>query len=80
MRTDDLVRDWRRSYIALEQASDPATKMTLVERRQAYLDELERRYPDGLHDWLESGARAAGDPTKFVAGNGEQNADGSQAA
>jgi hypothetical protein len=80
MDTQELVRDWRRSYIALEAATDPQVKMALVKLRQAYLDELERRHPDGLHDWLESGARAAGDPTKFVARDREQDTGGSQAA
>jgi hypothetical protein len=64
--TRTLVRDWRRSFVALEQAVDPVTKAAVVQARQAFLDELERRDPDGLHEWLESGARAAGDPTKFM--------------
>jgi hypothetical protein len=80
MGTRELVRDWRRSYVALEQASDSATKMALVQARQAFLDELERRNPDGLHEWLESGARAAGDPTKFMSAGGENEANGPQAA
>jgi hypothetical protein len=80
METRELVRDWRRSYVALEQAVDPATKMALVQARQAFLDELERRNPHGLHEWLESGARAAGDPTKYMAPGGDDEADGSRAA
>jgi hypothetical protein len=80
MATRELVRDWRRSYVALEQAVDPAAKMALVQARQAFLDELERRNPDGLHEWLESGARAAGDPTKYMAPGGDNEANGPQAA
>jgi hypothetical protein len=80
MGTRELVRDWRRSYVALEQASDSATKMALVQARQEFLDELERRNPDGLHEWLESGARAAGDPTKFMSPGGENEANGPHAA
>jgi len=37
-----------------------------VEQRQLYLDEFERRNPTGLAEWLASGARAAGDPTRFI--------------
>jgi hypothetical protein len=69
--TRELVRDWRRSFVALEHAADPATKMALVNARQAFLDELERRDPTGLQEWLESGARAAGDPTKFMTSDGD---------
>jgi hypothetical protein len=34
-----------------------------------YLDELERRNPDGLMAWLASGARAAADPSRYVLEN-----------
>jgi hypothetical protein len=80
MQTRELVRDWRRSYVALEQAVDPATKMALVQARQGFLDELERRNPAGLQEWLESGARAAGDPTRYMSPGGDNEADGPQAA
>jgi hypothetical protein len=79
MDTRELVRDWRRSFVALERAGDPASKAAVVQARQAFLDELERRDPAGLHEWLESGARAAGDPTKFMSG-GEHGHGGPQAA
>jgi hypothetical protein len=80
MDTRDLVRNWRRSFVALEQTGDPATKMALVQARQAFLDELERRNPAGLHEWLESGARAAGDPTRFMSSGDEREQGGPQAA
>jgi hypothetical protein len=57
---------WRKSYVVLERPHSPATHLLLVERRQLYLDELERRNPTGLAEWLASGARAAGDPTRFI--------------
>jgi hypothetical protein len=72
MDTQELVRDWRRSFVALEQATDPTTKVALVRVRQAFLDELERRNPTGLHEWLESGARAAGDPSRFLSSSDDQ--------
>jgi hypothetical protein len=57
---------WRRSYVTLQRASTPAAQLRAVQARQAYLDELERRNADGLSAWLASGARAAGDPTRFI--------------
>jgi hypothetical protein len=80
MGTRQLVRDWRRSFVALEHASDPATKMAVVKARQVLLDELERRDPEGLHDWLESGARAAGDPSKFMSSWGDSESGDPHAA
>jgi hypothetical protein len=38
----------------------------VVAQRQVYLDEMERRSPSGLRAWLESGARAAGGPERFL--------------
>jgi hypothetical protein len=57
---------WRKSFIGLERPHSPAMHLKLVEQRQLYLDELERRNPTGLAEWLASGARAAGDPTRFI--------------
>lgn len=57
---------WRRSYVVLERPHSPATHLKVVQQRQLYLDELERRNPTGLAEWLASGARAAGDPTRFI--------------
>jgi hypothetical protein len=57
---------WRKSYLVLERPHSPATHLIVVERRQLYLDELERRNPTGLAEWFASGARAAGDPTRFI--------------
>jgi hypothetical protein len=40
--------------------------LSIVEARRDYIDELERRSPHGLMAWLASGARAAGDPSRFI--------------
>jgi uncharacterized membrane protein YhaH (DUF805 family) len=61
-----LCSAWRRSYIVLERPHSPETQLRVVQQRQQYLDELERRNPTGLAAWLASGARAAGDPTRFI--------------
>ena len=65
---------WRASYLALQQPLSLASRLRLVERRQAYLDALERRNRQGFSAWLTSGARAAGDPSKYIvpAGRGDR--------
>jgi hypothetical protein len=67
-RMDDhaLCLAWRRSFVALQRSRSLSTRMSIVELRQLYLDELERRNPAGLSAWLESGARAAGDPSRYI--------------
>jgi hypothetical protein len=66
---DALCLAWRSSFSALQQADSPAQRLRIVEQRRAYLDELERRNAHGMAAWLASGARAAGDPSRFVLGD-----------
>lgn len=67
MTTTDLCRAWRRSFLLLGLATSVHERSRIVGCRQLYLDELERRSPGGLRDWLASGARAAGSPEGYVA-------------
>ena len=67
---DALCLVWRASFSALQNATSSAQRLQVVEERRAYLDELERRNAHGLAAWLASGARAAGDPSRFVLGDG----------
>lgn len=67
---DALCLAWRASFSALQRANSPAERLRIVEARRAYLEELERRNPPGVAAWLASGARAAGNPTRFVLGDG----------
>jgi hypothetical protein len=60
----ELCTAWRRSYLALQRATSPAERLQIVKDRQSFLDELERRGPNQLAEWLHTGARAAGDPSK----------------
>jgi hypothetical protein len=66
---NDLCLAWRTSYSALQRATSPSQRLRIVEDRRAYLDELERRNAHGMAAWLASGARAAGDPSRFVLGD-----------
>ncbi|MEU8225697.1 hypothetical protein [Kribbella sp. NPDC048915] len=61
-----LCLAWRRSYRRLEAARTPAERLVVVEQRQRYLDELDRRSPDGLAAWLAAGARASGNPLPYL--------------
>lgn len=63
---DALCWAWRRSYVVLQRSRSEATRLHVVEVRQTYLDELERRNAMGLAAWLASGARAAGNPSRFI--------------
>jgi hypothetical protein len=66
---DALCLAWRASFSALLRADSPSQRLRVVEERRAYLDELERRNAKGMAAWLASGARAAGDPSRFVLGD-----------
>ena len=64
--TPALCWEWRRSYLAVTRASKPDELTRIVALRAAYLDELERRDPTGFRRWLDSGARAASDPGRYL--------------
>jgi hypothetical protein len=62
----DLCRAWCTSFDVLQSAADDEARARIVALRQAYLDELDRRDPLGLRAWLESGARATGNPDRYI--------------
>lgn len=64
----EVCQVWRSSFSALQRASSLSQRMRIVAARQDCLDEFERRCPHGLTAWLASGARAAGNPSRFVVG------------
>ena len=66
---DALCLAWRASFSALQRAGSPTQRLRIVDERRAYLDEIERRTAHGMAAWLASGARAAGDPSRFVLGD-----------
>lgn len=65
MSTLEIAAAWRRSFVALNQATSCQAREEITNRRQAYLDELEHRDPVALRCWLDTGARAGGDPSRF---------------
>lgn len=75
LSTPDLVLAWRISFNALRQAQNATAASRIVDRRRRYLDELERRDPAGVRRWLESGTRAASDPTRFLLSDSGSESD-----
>jgi hypothetical protein len=61
-----LCLAWRRSFPMLEAARTEPERMALVDQRQLYLDEMQRRCPKGVAAWLASGARASSNPMPFL--------------
>ena len=47
-----LCLAWRASFPGLQRATSAVDHLRLVEERGAYLDELNRRHPDGVAAWL----------------------------
>ncbi len=64
----ELCWRWRISFGALQHTVSPDQRLYLIETRAALLDELAHRDPEGFTRWLNSGARAASDPARFVTG------------
>jgi hypothetical protein len=63
-----LCLAWRRSFLVLQAAASTRARMIVVRQRERFLDELDRRSPQGLAAWMASGARAAGDPFPYLTG------------
>ena len=63
---DALCLAWRRSFLLLEEARSAVERLSIVEQRQKYLDELQQRSPEGVAAWLASGARASGNPFPYL--------------
>ena len=66
MTDAELCQAWRRSFVRLMSTDNLGRRAGVVSLRQAILDELEVRHPAGLRAWLDSGARPAGGPDRFL--------------
>lgn len=64
MSDEELCWAWRTSYALLQRDPTTAGRVSLL--RATYLDELQRRDPDGFDAWMSSGARAASNPAPFL--------------
>jgi hypothetical protein len=65
-----LCLAWRHSFLLLEGARSEPERMRVVRQRERYLDELQRRCPQGFAAWLAAGARASGNPLPFLVERG----------
>ena len=66
MSDDALCLAWRTSYVRLrrlQRAHQDHRVADLARQRGRYLDELERRHPEGSGAWIANGAGASTDPT-----------------
>jgi hypothetical protein len=73
-----LCRHWRDSFALLNDASSMAERLSVVQLREWYLDELHRRAPRGLDAWFASGPRASSNPLPFLSDHGSPSDDGPQ--
>lgn len=67
MSTQELCLAWRQSFSQLQHTPLGPAREHIVNTRSSYLDEIERRDPDGFAQWLHTGARAGSDPSRYVA-------------
>ena len=67
MSLEQLCDGWTASYVALAATGDPVLMERLSHLRQAYLDELERRFPSKFHAWLRTHAHPGADPQAHLA-------------
>jgi hypothetical protein len=61
-----LGREWTSTSAALGSPLDARTRQAVVRRREAVLDELERRDPAGFARWLAAGPLSATDPVRYL--------------
>lgn len=64
--TRALGDEWLRSTVLLSARLDPVVRRAVVARREAVLDELERRDPGGFARWLADGPIPGSDPAAHV--------------
>ncbi len=62
----ELCWRWRTSTTALATTVSPGQRLYLIHTRDALLDELAHRDPDGFTRWLHSDTRTVNDPAPFL--------------
>jgi hypothetical protein len=66
LTTAQLCSLWRKSLAGLHAAPTPADRARVAAARGILLDELERREPEVMADWLTSGAREPEGPSAYL--------------
>lgn len=66
-----LCAAWNATCRELRRSPSASVDLGIVQARQAYLDEMERRNPHGLLAWMASGASATGNLAPYVLRRGQ---------
>jgi hypothetical protein len=66
LTTAQLCSLWRKSRAGLHAAPTPADRARVAAARGILLDELVRREPEVMADWLQSGAREPEGPSAYL--------------
>lgn len=75
LSTNELCRQWRHSYILLQQARDAESAEQIATFRRCCLDELQVRQPAGFARWLDAEAGPDSDPAQFIASGPDEDGD-----
>lgn len=70
LTTGQLCVAWEMSGALLSRALPGAERDQIVALRRRYLDELERRDPDGFRRWLDAGSAWGDEPGRYLDGGG----------
>ncbi|WBQ03389.1 hypothetical protein [Kribbella sp. CA-293567] len=62
----ELYAVWCSSLASISRPSGSGQKVTVASAREYLLTEFERRHPEEVSAWLNSGAGLAGDPPRFL--------------
>lgn len=68
LSVEDLCLAWESSGRALNRCTTVGARLRAVRVRQACLDELERRHPDGVRAWVLAGADPESSPARYLTG------------
>ena len=66
LTTPQLCALWRKSRAALQAATKPSDRARVAAARGVLLEELERREPEVMAEWLQSGAREPEGPSAYL--------------
>jgi len=66
LTTPQLCALWRKSRAGLHAAPTPAARARVAAARGVLLDELERREPAAMAEWLRSGALEPDGPSTYL--------------
>ena len=66
LTTAQLCALWRKSRAGLHAASTPASQARVAAARGVLLDELERREPEAMAEWLQTGALEPDGPSAYL--------------